>query len=154
MGKLIAILEDNADRVAVMRRWLADRLGMYEHFVTDDPDTLIEYIRPRLDDVLAVSLDHDLHERPDGNTEVTGMAVVDYLTATRPGFPVLIHSSNSRAVGEMRERLRSKDWVVVAVTPFDDTNWIGDDWYPALKRTLRRFTQPEPVAAPDGDGSD
>ena len=150
MGKLIAILEDNPDRVAVMRRWLAERFGMYEHFFSDDPDTLIGHIRPRLGDLVAVSLDHDLHERPDGNTAVTGMAVAEFLSAAEPKFPVLIHSSNTRAVERMRERLRSCDWVVVAVTPFDDTNWIGDDWYPALKRALRRFARPEPVpSVPD-----
>lgn len=150
MSKLIAVLEDDPGRVEVMARWLKDRLWMYEHFFSDDPDTLIGHIRPRLSDVLAVSLDHDLHGRPDGNTEVTGMIVAEYLTSLPPAFPVLIHSTNARDAARMRAMLERKNWVVRSVVPFDDTNWIGAEWYPTLKRVLRSMAAPAPI----GNGDD
>ena len=37
---LIAILEDNADRIVAMKSWLDDRFRMYETMITDDPDEL------------------------------------------------------------------------------------------------------------------
>ncbi len=125
---VIAVLEDNPDRVAEMRRWLGERFEGYETFFTDDPDTLIGYLAGRPGAVLAVSLDHDLHERPDMSTEVTGMQVVDYLVTQPPRFPVVVHSSNRPAVARMRRRLTRKNWGVSVVVPFDDTAWIGDDW--------------------------
>ena len=64
---------------------------MYEHFITNDPNELIGVLTLRLDDILVVSLDHDLHERPDGSTELTGMMVADFLVTLRPSFPILLH---------------------------------------------------------------
>lgn len=151
MSKLIAVLEDDPGRVEVMARWLKDRLWMYEHFFSDDPDTLIGHIRPRLNDVLAVSLDHDLHGRPDGNTTVTGMMVAEYLTGVPPTFPVLIHSTNEREAARMRLLLKRKNWKVKSVVPFDDTNWIGAEWYPTLARSLRAFATPASVEEVEQD---
>ena len=45
MAMLIAILEDNADRVLAMKKWLDDRLSVYDRFVTDDPHELIGKLR-------------------------------------------------------------------------------------------------------------
>ena len=147
MAMLIAILEDNADRVLAMKKWLDDRLSMYDRFITNDPHELIDKLRERMEDVLAVSLDHDLHERPDGSTELTGMMVVDFLGTQRPRFPVLLHTSNVRDGETMKRRLLSKEWRVTWVTPFDDTTWIGNDWYPTLKKAIQRGAIPERVPA-------
>ena len=45
----------------------------------------------------------------------------------------------------MRSRLRKASWNVTWVTPFDDTNWVGTDWYPALKRAIRTAAAKETI---------
>jgi hypothetical protein len=149
VGKHIAILEDNPERVEVMTRWLTDRLGMYDRFISDDPDTLILHIRPRMEDVVVLSLDHDLHDRPDADTTVTGMMVVEFLLTHPPAFPILIHSSNRVDADRMQRRLLRNRWHVGMVIPFDDTNWIGDDWYPAVRKALRHAGRHERTDAID-----
>ena len=149
MAMLIAILEDNADRVLAMKKWLDDRLSVYDRFVTDDPHELIGKLRERMEDVLGVSLDHDLHERPDGSTELTGMMVADFLATQPPRFPILLHTSNVRDGETMKQRLLSKEWRVTWVTPFDDTTWIGNDWYPTLKKAIHHTTKPKRISTID-----
>jgi hypothetical protein len=151
VAKFIAILEDNHSRLAVMREWLADRLPMYETKLTDDPPTLIDWLGTHGDDVLALSLDHDLHERADGNTELTGMMVVDYLVQVSPTFPILLHTTNERDGFVMHERLTGAGWRVKWVKPFDDTNWIGADWYPTLKKLLQHNSPRTAPVATDVD---
>ena len=149
MAKCILVLEDNNDRRAAMETWLADRLHMYEAVLTDDPGECIGFIRKCRDNILAVSLDHDLHERPDESTTLTGMIVVDYLVEIPPEFPVLLHTSNRPDGERMRSRLTRSGWSVDWVTPFDDTNWVGLSWYPALKRAIRKTARREPPATVD-----
>lgn len=100
-----------------------------------------------MEDVLVVSLDHDLHERPDDSTELIGMMVVDFLATQRPRFPIILHTSNVRDGETMKQRLLSKEWRVTWVTPFDDTTWIGNDWYPTLKKAIHRAAKSERVPA-------
>ena len=152
MKKWILILEDNPDRREAMEKWLNDRLSMYGRVITDDPGEFLGYLRDYAADVLVVSLDHDLHERPDGNTTLTGMLVVDRLVELSPTFPVLLHTSNRHDGARMESRLREAAWKVTWVKPFEDTQWVGTDWYPALKRAIRRAARRERV--PDDDDRD
>lgn len=138
MRKRILILEDNDDRRQAMTRWLTERLAMYELALTDDPDEFIRHTRERPEDILVVSLDHDLYDRADQSTELTGMLVVDYLVEIPPRFPVLLHTTNTRDGERMRSRLVKRGWDVEWVVPFDGTSWVGTDWYPALKRAIRK----------------
>lgn len=152
MKKCILILEDNDDRRDAMRDWLGERLSMYEFLVTDDPDEFIRFARDRAEDVLAVSLDHDLHERADQSTEITGMLVVDHLTRIPPAFPVLLHTSNNPDGERMRSRLAERGWDVDWVTPFDGTAWVATAWYYALKRAIRKWARHgQPPAQDDAD---
>lgn len=150
MPKCILILEDNADRREAMRWWAEDRLPMYDLVMTDDPAEFVAHSRERWADILTVSLDHDLYDRPDHTTELTGMRVVDFLVDQPPAFPVLLHTSNRQDGETMRARLTDRGWRVNWVTPFDGVEWVGGDWYPAVKRviraTVRRDTRP-----PDDD---
>lgn len=134
---LIAILEDNADRVAAMTEWLVERLGMYETFVTADPDVMIAILHEREADLLFVSLDHDLFEGPD--PDATGMPVAEYLATRPPVCPVVVHSSNTLAAESMVRILKRADWTAQRVIPFEDTAWVGDDWFPTLRRLLRSY---------------
>ena len=140
MKKLIVVLEDNVDRRTAMRELLTDRFGMYDHFFSDDPTELIRQMRARIDDLLVVSLDHDLHERPDFNTEVTGMDVVEVLFRDwQPTFPIILHTTNTIRGDRMQEMLRSNGWPVSRVVPFDDMNWIARDWNPAIKKAIMNW---------------
>ena len=145
MKKIVVVLEDNADRIATMNSWLADRFSMYDSFFSDDPNKIVAVLMERPDDILALSLDHDLFERADGSTDITGMEVAEFLSLKEPWFPVLIHSSNRIDADRMQRLLKKNRWSVTRVTPFDDTAWIGDDWYPALRRAISKFAIPEPV---------
>ena len=134
-----------------MRARLADRLWMYPLFLTDDPAEFVRLLHTHGPDVLAASLDHDLHERADGSTELTGMQVVDELVTLPPAFPILLHTSNRRDGETMRTRLTEAGWSVNWITPFDDTTWIGADWYPALKRAIRATTTKRQALVPADD---
>jgi CheY-like chemotaxis protein len=150
--KWILILEDNPERREAMEKWLAERLSMYGRILTDDPGEFLRHLAEHESDVLVVSLDHDLHERPDGNTTLTGMLVVDRLVEMPATFPVLLHTSNRHDGARMESRLLEADWKVTWVKPFEDTVWVGTDWYPALKRAIRSAARRERV--PDADDRD
>ena len=137
MAKRILILEDNTDRRTAMTECLGERLSMYSLHLTDDPDEFVEHLRQFSGDILVISLDHDLHERPDQSTTLTVMQVVDYLVTIPPAFPVLMHTSNRHDGETMRSRLTESGWGVQWVVPFDGTTWIATDWYRALKRAVR-----------------
>ena len=150
--RLIAILEDNVDRTAAMIAALTGRLSQFEHVITNDPGELIHILKTRMDDIVLVSLDHDLHERPDQSTTLTGMMVVDFLVTLPPRVPVVLHTSNVRDGETMKSRLREQGWSVTWVTPFLDTEWIGADWLPVVRKAIQRASRAEGNAKAD-DGN-
>ena len=125
---LLPILEDNVERIAAMRAVLSRRFPQLESIISDNPPTLIAVLEARWAEVVAISLDHDLFDRSDGSTEITGMDVVRFLVQKEPSFPVVIHSSNHIDAEKMQKQLRRKGWHVTRVIPFDDTEWIAAEW--------------------------
>ncbi len=146
MKNLILILEDDPSRIEVMKAWLHDRLYMFEPHFYEHPSDMIEMVRQRSDDILAVSLDHDLnelclpaqHSFDSRSDDPTGMDVVAFLENQSPDFPVLIHSSNHRAAEKMVRCFKKRHWAVDRVIPFDDTSWIGDEWLPKLRKMIEK----------------
>ena len=140
MAKVIAILEDNADRRAVMRSCLADRFYTFDARFFDEAAEMIAFLESRLGDVLAVSLDNDLDMKPgpDGRPVDAGEGrqVAAFLAACAPVCPVVIHTSNADAAVSMTEALRAAGWRTKRVVPMDDTKWIEDDWFFAVRRAL------------------
>lgn len=164
---LIAVLEDNTDRREAMEGWLAERFSMYDRFFTDDPYVMIRTIKNRRSDLMVLSLDHDLHERPDFSTELTGMIVARHLAgeaeavrslpitagflpgnmglmprampdvSTPEKFPVILHTTNTRDGDTMEAMLREHRWPVQRVVPFDGVTWVYQDWHRALKRAMQ-----------------
>jgi CheY-like chemotaxis protein len=136
----IAILEDNADRQQVMRACLSDRFYMYEACFFDDARDMIRFLDAHLPECLAIALDHDLELKPGSNNRCvdtgTGREVADYLARSRPICPVIIHTSNSDAAIGMELVLTDAGWKTRRVLPFDDTAWIIDDWFPAMRRAI------------------
>jgi hypothetical protein len=68
-------------------------------------------------------------------------------------FPVLLHTSNQYDGERMKSRLKDAGWKVIWITPFEDTQWVGTAWYPALKRAIRS-NAPREAVSPDVDDRD
>jgi hypothetical protein len=140
MAMKIAILEDNLERREVMQTCLVDRFGMYDARFFDDAGDMIRFLDEHLADTLLISLDHDLELKPGPNGRCvdpgTGREVADFLAGKEPVCPVIIHTSNGDAAVGMQLVLRDAQWKTRRVLPFDDTKWILDDWFPAVRRAI------------------
>ncbi|HEX3148214.1 MAG TPA: response regulator [Gemmataceae bacterium] len=136
----IVILEDNADRQAIMRRLLADRFCTIDTHFFDNVPEAIEFLDVHLGETLVVALDNDLDMKPgpDGRMidQGEGRHVAEFLAGRRPACPVVIHTTNSAAAEAMIETLRGTGWKTRRVIPFDDMAWIESDWFPAMRRAI------------------
>ena len=140
MAMKIAILEDNLDRQRVMRDCLADRFAMYDAHFFHDASEIIDFLKDHLTDTLVIALDHDLDLKPGPNGRCidpgTGRDVADFLAANNPVCPIVIHTSNSDAAVAMQMLLKEARWKTFRVIPSDDTKWIVDEWFPAVRRAI------------------
>lgn len=136
----IVILEDNLDRRRVMLDCLRDRLWQYEVLFFRTASDMICHLEQHLSRVLAISLDHDLEPvepQPPGSTDPgTGRDVANFLAARRPTCPVVIHSSNTFGALGMKGVLDERHWPTHVITPFDDTAWIAEAWFPTMRRAI------------------
>jgi CheY-like chemotaxis protein len=126
-----------------MKDRLSDRMPMYEVFHTSDPRELVQFIEKHSQQILVVSLDHDLNEMDFGGLDLTGMDVVAMLETKEPMFPVLIHSSNTQAVEQMQSRLEETNYTVATVLPFDGVSWIAGEWF----HKIRKFINNQAISA-------
>lgn len=133
----IAVLEDDAERIAAMRDWLADRFAMYEHQFFTSADQMVDWLSLNLHRVLIVSLDHDLEpiRQPHPGT---GRLVADYLATKAPLFPIILHSTNRQAVVGMQQVLEESGWQCTVVAPYDDLAWIKETWWPTIRQQILR----------------
>jgi hypothetical protein len=140
VAKKIAILEDNADRRAVMRACIADRFYTFESHFFDEARAMIAFLDQNLADVLVVSLDNDLDPKdgPDGRAVDVGEGrqVAEFLATREPVCPVVIHTSNANAADAMTEMLGTAGWKTRRTVPMDDTKWIEDEWFFVVRRAL------------------
>src|SRR5438105_2627012 len=101
MVRTIAVLEDNADRTAAMRRCLEDRFYQFQARFFDEPAAMMDYLRTHLPETVVICLDHDLELKPGPDGLLidpgTGREVAEFLARHTPVCPVVIHSSNSAA---------------------------------------------------------
>lgn len=140
MAMKIVIVEDNADRQAVMRRLLADRFYTFDTRFFDNAPAAIDFLRAHLAGTLVVALDNDLDMKPgpDGRPvdQGEGRHVAEFLAAHPPACPVVIHTTNTSAAAAMDDVLRDAGWKTRRVIPFDDMAWIESDWFPAVRRAI------------------
>src|SRR5258708_32047364 len=97
VSELIAILEDNPDRIAAMRMCMAEALPGVEVVFFENAQEMIVWLGEHLGNVVLISLDHDLPLRNDESKTIdcgTGRQVADYLASLLPTCPVIVHSSN------------------------------------------------------------
>ena len=96
MATKIVILEDNADRQAVMRRCLADRFDTFKAHFFDDAADMVRFLETNLAETLVIALDNDLDLKPgpDGRCidPGSGCQVAEFLAARPPVCPVVIPS--------------------------------------------------------------
>ena len=140
---VIAILEDNADRVSAMSHVAHALLPDFDIYQTDDANTMVDWLKEHLLEVAVISLDHDLPIERDADGKLVdhgdGMAVANYLAGQLPVFPVIVHTSNSSAGDQMVRVLRKADWPVERVRPFDSSSWVGREWQAQLQSLADRF---------------
>lgn len=140
MAHKVAILEDNLDRQAVMRRCLADRFYMYDVRFFDESSAMIRFLDLNLQETLVISLDNDLELKPGPDGRMidpgSGVEVAEYLANKSAVCPVVIHTTNTNAAESMKSALAAGGWRTRRVVPFDDMNWIESDWLFAIRRAI------------------
>jgi hypothetical protein len=136
----IAILEDNEDRQAAMRRCLADRFYTFEAHFFDEASRMIRFLEEHLSETLVISLDNDLELKPGPRGQLidpgSGVEVAEYLAAHKSRCPVIIATTNATAAESMEEMLHAARWKTHRVIPFNDTAWIETDWFFAMRRAI------------------
>ena len=140
MPLLVAILEDNAGRVAAMRACLADVLPGTEIFVFENAHEMATWLPDHLGDVILISLDHDLPLRDANGHPLdcgTGRQVADFLASLPPTCPVIVHSSNEFCAPGMVFALRDAGWPCNRVYPRDDLEWVRRDWGAKVEQYVR-----------------
>lgn len=126
------ILEDNFDRMAVMRDSLRRQFDIRSPAFFQTAPWFIENIEPELDQAHLISLDHDLEDvfdrEGDAQEAGTGRDVADFLASKSPVCPIIIHSTNVPAAIGMQTVLDDAGWHTTRITPYDDTLWIDEVW--------------------------
>jgi hypothetical protein len=131
-GPIVAILEDNAGRCAIMEECLRHVLPAPTAVFFDSAHEMVDWLREHQAEVSLISLDFDLPiTRTDEGDLIdygTGSIVAEYLESVPPTCPVIVHSSNVLGATKMMEGLQRSGWPVVRVYPSDDTAWIDGPW--------------------------
>jgi hypothetical protein len=139
VAELVAILEDNPDRIGAMRTCMAEILPDVQTIFFEDAQKMIDWLSQRLGNVAVISLDHDLPMRDHGGEAIdcgTGRQVADYLASVPPVCPVIVHSSNNDCAQGMFFALKDAGWRCSRIYPFNDTAWIADSWVEQVRRLL------------------
>lgn len=139
----IVILEDNADRRRLMRDVLNDRFPQYDVRFFQTAGETIAHLRDRLDNVLAIVLDHDLDMIPVDRHRMidpgTGRDVADFLATQAPVCPVVTHTTNGPAAVGMLAVLDDAGWTTHRVIPVGELRWIRLLWLQAVRNAIVGF---------------
>jgi hypothetical protein len=139
VAEVVAILEDDPNRIAAMRICLAETLPGIEVIFFEDARKITDWLSEHLGEIVMISLDHDLPLRDqEGNANDcgTGRQVADYLASFPPTCPVIVHSSNNNCAPGMFFALKDAGWPVSRVYPSDDTAWIAASWATEIRRLI------------------
>lgn len=146
MTGIIAILEDNEERIRAMETRLKDAFTGWEHVFFNNAPDAIAWFQNHLHQCILISLDHDLGPSWERNGQLfdpgTGRDVVNYLIKKPPQCPVILHTSNSEAEIGMEMALAEVNWTFERVIPFqpldslDSLEWVDRDWANTVQRML------------------
>ena len=140
VADLVAILEDDGNRIAAMRACLAEILPGIELIFFEHAQEMIAWLGEHLGQVVLLSLDHDLPLRDQGGEAIdcgTGRQVADFLASLPPTCPVIVHSSNNFFAPGMFFALKDTGWRCSRVYPSDDTAWIATSWADQVRQYVR-----------------
>ena len=108
----------------------------------DNAPDMIDWLTNHLDDASLICLDHDLGPNRSRNGSVfdpgTGRDVADYLASRRPVCPILIHTTNSMAAPGMALVLEDSGWRHSRVVPYNDLEWVSQEWIDEVSKALER----------------
>jgi hypothetical protein len=141
---IIALLDDEPDRLAAMRPLLAERFPRCEVVTFDNAPDMIVWLHAHLSEVVLISLDHDLgpDRRRDGRKFDPGIGrdVADYLSTSRPQCPVILHTTNRDAIPGMLEVLKESGRQATSVIPYGDLDWVREAWMDEVIRMTKDGT--------------
>jgi hypothetical protein len=139
-SKVIAILDDEPERIAAMLPCLANQCPTHETAVFDNAPDMIDWLAVHCRDAILICLDHDLGPNRSRNGASfdpgTGRDVADFLSAKAPSCPVIVHTTNCLAAPGMVRVLEESGWTVSRVSPYADLEWIGEVWVREVRRAL------------------
>jgi hypothetical protein len=140
VSALVAILEDNADRVREMKTCLGELLPMAMAVFFDNAHEILAWLPQNLANAILISLDHDLPLRESQGEFIdcgNGRMVADFLAFRPPTCPIIVHSSNEICGSGMFFALKEAGWPVFRVYPFEGQAWIREAWQAQLVQLIR-----------------
>jgi hypothetical protein len=139
-SKVIAILDDEPERIAAMLPCLATQCPGHETVVFDNAPDMISWLAVHSCDASLMCLDHDLGPNRSRNGVLfdpgTGRDVADFLSTKAPSCPVIVHTTNYLAAPGMLQVLEESGWTVSRVSPYADLEWVGEAWVHEVRRAL------------------
>jgi hypothetical protein len=137
---MIAILEDDPDRITAMRKLLSESFPAVRIAAFDNAPEMLSWLRDNLQTVRLLLLDHDLGPnqiRGDATFDPgTGRDVANFLADCQPQCDIIIHTTNTLAAPGMQQVLEDAGWNVTRVVPYGDLDWIGEAWIDAVRRAI------------------
>ena len=138
MAGTVAILEDDAGRLAEFRACLPALLPGHAAVTFDNAAEMIGWLRLYLSDVVLISLDHDLpltQVRHGRSVDPgTGRQVADHLSPLPPVCPVIVHTSNEHFAPGMIRVLNDGGWPTARVYPDADHAFVRTAWADQVRR--------------------
>ncbi len=140
MKKYITILEDEIERIAVMKELLSTDFSDYEVVFFNNTIEMLDWLKVNLDKIVLICLDHDLGSdriiKGEMTDPGTGRDIADYLETQKPICPVIIHTTNSFGRDAMRFALQDAGWGTTVVLPSAEISWIQTSWFKAVQENL------------------
>lgn len=129
---LIAILEDDEDRVEAMGGALEELGLIHRTFFFDNAPEMIAWLEENLDRVSVISLGRVLRAtrvREVGPSHPgEGGDVAAWLAQRASACPVLLHTLDPKGRDGMHAALKAAGWTVDSVTPDNDLEWVRRAW--------------------------
>lgn len=136
----IIILEDEQDRVDLMRPLLQTNYPRFSIHVFDRSEQMIDYLKEHLGEAVFISLDHDLPLYRDAEGQLcdhgNGREVADFLATQEPVCTVGVHSTNVPAATGMELALNETGWTTFRLTPCGHLAWIEEAWWPLVADSI------------------
>ena len=132
MKKIIAILDDEPIRIEAMCQQIIQRFTNLEHKTFDNAPDMIQWLKDSLEDVVVMSLDHDLGPNRERSGEVfdpgIGRDVVNFIESHKPTCPIIVHTTNHFGGEGMQYALEDAGWKVERIVPSSELTWITGRW--------------------------